>query len=240
MKVINNVAAMLSVLIGTAILFNSCGNEKSDRKEENGKPVPPVITQPRPPETNPNSTTTNPNQPNPENPGAKPADPKSGTQPGGTKAGAALYPLIEVGEHKQASPELKYELVTKETLRCRIQGATILHPDSEKSVPQTGQLESSYRQKHHFPNFFDPCRQDLGLTGSFGHYMKLENLVRLESCIRNRDISKSADPAVRNEARLGFMLEQLSMLCQLENSRLTPEVQKALSEGFVETWMKLE
>lgn len=237
MKVINNLSALLSVLVGTAILFNSCGDEKSNREEESGKAVPPVITQPRPPEK---STTSTPTQPTSENPENQPAGSEAASPSGTTEPKTALYPMIEVGEYTQTSLDQKYDLLTKENLRCRVQGAAILHPDSEKSVPQTAQLEGSYRYKHYFPNFFDSCRQKLGLTGSFGSNMKLEALVSLEACTRNRKISQSTDAAARHDASLELMLEQLSMLCQLENSRLTPEVQTALSAAFIETWTSLE
>jgi hypothetical protein len=228
-----NAAVLLAVVVGSVSLFNACGNEKSE-KEKVGEPV-------APPQSQPGSSEANPTEPNPKPPAISSEANTSATPKVANPEAVPLFPLIEVGEYKETTAEQKFGLITTEALRCRLDGQEILHPDSEREEPQVDSLEATYRKKHLYPNPFDPCRKTLMLTGNFGYDMKLEDLVQLETCTRIKAIDSGIpSPSARNEARLQLLLEQLTMLCQLKQSQLSPVVQKALGSSFVFTWDSLE
>lgn len=239
-----NKKIMISTLVLAALSSVAVTNACTEKKDDSGKDGGTGTTQPTPspgPVTIPSSTPTTNNT-------TPPAGPPVTAPIGGVAAPAApqtleLFSQIKEGQHGNATYADRTRLLTKEAQRCRINNASLIKPGAIYSGinPHLNpdEIVSIYRNKHHFPNFSDPCRQELGLTGSFGRIMKLENLIALENCSRNSDIQTQQNLEARTVSREILMMENLILLCRLGDENLTPLVQNALSAAFVGAWVDL-
>ncbi len=217
-------------VVGIAAGMSSCGRESSARRPQPSESPAPGTLAPGPTESAPTNPTGT------ANPSSQSLAPASRSKV--TAAGDMLLGQIQRGDHAQATDTDRAQLLTQEAQRCRGQDAVLVPQESGFSEAVPSELLATYGRRHTWVNPLDPCRQQLGFWLSSGPRMKLENLIQLETCTRQRQIDKIPSTPDRNAAIEGLLVEQLSLLCRLEPERLSAEVQEALSSGFLETWSK--